>query len=196
MSEVISVMRVIHILTAILMAWPVYALVAVNQRVRLGPPLGDRTDTYMENIIKNRTVPCFVFQGTALVSGLALIALRGQGLEALIVNPVLGLKFGLLLLIIGLLSYVHFTLQPQIDQLLDQSSNPIEGEVASRIGSLRGQRKRLASVCMFVVLTVAMLGMQVNSPFPLWLTFALLVLIALSTTGISRIQPSLLGRRR
>ncbi len=104
MSEVVSVMRVIHILTAILMAWPVYALVAVNQRVRLGPPLGDRTDTYLENIIKNRTIPCFVFQGTALVSGIALIALRGQGLDDLITNPILGLKFVLLLLIIGLLS--------------------------------------------------------------------------------------------
>jgi len=188
MSELISVMRVFHILTAILMAWPVYALVAVNQRVRLGPPLGDRTDIYLENIIKNRTVPCFVFQGTALVSGLALIALRGQGLEALLVNPVLGLKFVLLLLIIGLLSYVHFTLQPQIDQLLDQPSNPIEGEVASRIGSLRGQRKRIASVCMFVVLTVAMLGMQVKSPFPLWLNVALLVLIALFTRRTYKTQ--------
>ncbi|NIN93994.1 MAG: hypothetical protein GTO49_03180, partial [Anaerolineae bacterium] len=49
---IISILRVIHIVTAILMAWPVYALVAVNQRVRLGPPTGDRTDIFMENIIK------------------------------------------------------------------------------------------------------------------------------------------------
>jgi hypothetical protein len=188
MSEALSVMRVIHIVTAILMAWPVYALVAVNQRVRLGPPLGDRTDTYMENLIKNRTIPCFVFQGTALVSGLALIALRGQGLDELIINPILGLKLVLLLLIIGLLSYVHFTLQPQIDQLLDQPSTPIEGEEASKIGSLRGLRKRIASVCMFVVLTVAMLGMQVYSSFPLWLTVTLLALIALFTLRTYKTQ--------
>ena len=181
MSEVISVMRVVHILTAILMAWPVYALVAVNQRVRLGPPLGDRTDTYMENIIKNRTIPCFVFQGTALVSGLALIALRGQSLDDLIANPMLGLKFVLLLFIIGLLSYVHFTIQPQIDKLLDQPSRPIEGESASKIGSLRRRRKRIASICMFVVLTIAMLGVQVYSTFPLGLTLVLLALIALFT---------------
>ncbi len=181
MSDVISVMRVVHILTAILMAWPVYALVAVNQRVRLGPPLGDRTDTYMENIIKNRTIPCFVFQGTALVSGLALIALRGQRLDDLILNPVLGLKFVLLLFIIGLLSYVHFTIQPQIDKLLDQPGKPIEGESASKIGSLRRRRKRIASICMFVVLTIAMLGVQVYSVFPLGLTLALLALIALFT---------------
>ncbi|MCK4976256.1 MAG: hypothetical protein KAS36_04960, partial [Anaerolineales bacterium] len=61
MTELISFLRVVHIITAILMAWPFYALVAVNQRVRLGPPLGDRADIYMENIVKNRTIPCFVF---------------------------------------------------------------------------------------------------------------------------------------
>ena len=181
MSEAISILRVSHILTAILMAWPVYALVAVNQRVRLGPPLGDRTDTYMENIIKNRTIPCFVFQGTALVSGLALIFLRDQGLDALLANPILGLKFVLLLLIIGFLSYVHLTVQPQIDELLGQSTAPIEGEVALQIGSLKGRRKRIASICMFVVLTIVMLGVQVYSAFPLWLTSGLLVLIALFT---------------
>jgi hypothetical protein len=181
MPDVISAMRVIHIITAILMAWPIYALVAVNQRVRLGPPIGDRTDTYMENIVKNRTIPCFVFQGTALISGLALILLRGQGLNALVVNPILGLKFVLLLLIIGLLAYVHFTLQPRIDNLLGQTGNPVEGELASRIGSLRGRRKQIASVCMFVVLTAAMLGVQVYSLFPLWLTLILLALITLFT---------------
>jgi len=181
MSEVISVVRVIHILTAILMAWPVYALVAVNQRVRLGPPLGDRADTYIENIIKNRTIPCFVFQGTALLSGLALIALQGQGLGDLLTNRVLGLKFVLLMLIIGLLVYVHLTLQPQIDKLFDQPSNPIDGDSAARIGTLRGRRKQIASVCMFVVLTIAMLGMQVYSSFPGWLTLLLLALIGLFT---------------
>ncbi len=35
MSILIDLLRVIHIVTAILMAWPAYALVAVNQRVWL-----------------------------------------------------------------------------------------------------------------------------------------------------------------
>src|SRR4030066_2060008 len=99
MTALISIVRVVHIVTAILMAWPFYALVAANQRIRLGPPLGDRTDTYLENIIKNRTIPCFVFQATALVSGLALMFLRGQGLGTLFTNPALGLRFVLLVFI-------------------------------------------------------------------------------------------------
>ena len=57
MDTAISSLRVVHILTAILMAWPFYALVAVNQRARLGPPLGDRVDTFLENTVKNRTIP-------------------------------------------------------------------------------------------------------------------------------------------
>ena len=90
MTELIFTLRVIHIITAILMAWPFFALVSVNQRVRLGPPLGDRADVYMENIIKNRTIPCLVFQATVLISGLALIALRGQNFGVLVTNPILG----------------------------------------------------------------------------------------------------------
>lgn len=181
MATVINILRVIHIITAILMAWPFYALVAVNQRIRLGPPLGDRVDTYMENIIKNRAIPCFVFQATAGVTGLALVLLRGLGLDVLVTNPVLGLKFLLLLLIAGLLSYVHFSLQPQIDALFAQAGNPVPADVAPRISVLRLRRKRVASICMFLVLTVAMLGVQVRAPFPLWLTVLLVIAIALFT---------------
>lgn len=181
MVTVINILRVIHILTAILMAWPFYALVAVNQRVRLGPPLGDRTDTYMENIIKNRSIPCFVFQATVGVTGLALVLLRGLGLGALVTIPVLGLKFLLLLLIAGLLSYVHFKVQPQVDALFAQAGNPVSADLAPRIGQLRLMRKRMAAVCMFVVLTVSMLGVQVWTPFPLWLTVVLIAAIALFT---------------
>ena len=181
MAILIDVLKVMHILTAILMAWPFYALVTVNQRVRLGPPLGDRADTYMENIIKNRTIPCFVFQVTALVTGLALVLLPGFGLGALVTFPALGLKFVLLVLIGGLLSYVHSSLQPQIDALFAQAGSPVPADLAPRIGALRLRRKRLASICLFVVLIVSMLGVQVWAPFPLWLTVLLVVAIALFT---------------
>jgi hypothetical protein len=181
MDTSIIVFRVIHIVSAVLMAWPFYALVAVNQRIRLGPPVGDRTDTYMENIIKNRTIPCFVFQATVGISGLALVWLRGQGLDALISNPALGLKFLLLLIIAGMLSYVYFNMQPQIDALFAINGDSIPPEVVSQIGALRAQRKRFASVCLFLVLITVMLGVQVWIPFPLWLTITLTLVIALFT---------------
>ncbi len=138
MADLIAFLKVAHIINAILMAWPFYALVGVNQRARLGPPLGDRADTYMENIIKNRSIPCFVFQATALVTGVALVLLRGQGLGTMITNPMLGLKFLLLLLIAALLAYVHLSLQPRIDALFAQAGNPVPAEIAPRRSRARG----------------------------------------------------------
>ncbi len=177
----VDILRVIHVINAVLMAWPFYALVTVNQRIRLGPPLGDRVDRYMENIIKNRTIPCFVFQATALVTGLAIILLRGLGLRVLVTNPVLGAKLVLLLLIGGLLTYVHVSLQPRIDRLFAQAGDAIPPEIAAQINALRLRRKRLASVCMFVVLVIVMLGVQVYVPFPLWLTGLFIAAILLFT---------------
>lgn len=129
-------------------------LVTVNQRVCLGPPLGDRTDTFIENIIKNRTIPCFVFQATALISGLALVFLRDLGLDALLTFPMLGLKFLLLFVIAGLLFYVQRNLQSQIDQLFAQLASEPTPDVASKIGALRLRRKNMASICMFLVLKI------------------------------------------
>ena len=101
MSVVIDVFRVVHLFTAILMAWPFYALVAVNQRIRLGAPLGDRADLYMENIIKNRTIPCLIFQFTAGITGVALMLLRGFGLDSLVTNPAVAIKAGILVFVIS-----------------------------------------------------------------------------------------------
>lgn len=180
--EFVGILRVIHITTAILMAWPAYALVAVNQRGRLGPPLGDRVDVYLENTIKSRVLPCYVFQGTALVSGLALMYAAGLGPGALLTNWVLGAKFILLLAIIAVLSVVNFAIQPRLDALFAKAGGgKIADADAAEIRALRARRKQLSSLCMFGVLTTAMLGVQAYASFPLWLTAVLVILIAAFT---------------
>ena len=154
-----------------------------NQRMRLGPPLGDRMDTLLENTIKNRMLPCYIFQATALVTGLALILLRGMGLDTLITIPVLGLKFLVLLVIAGLLSVVTFSLQPRIDALFTRRdvNGKILEEDASQIRALRGRRKQLSSLCLFCVLMEVMLGVQAWVTFPIWLTVVLIAAIAVFT---------------
>lgn len=191
MAILTQVLKVIHIINAVLMAWPFYALVAVNQRGRLGPPVGDRVDVYMENIIKNRTIPCFVFQATALISGAILVVLRGHSLGELFMNPILSLKFFPLLLIGGLLAYVTISLQPRIDALFAQAGgSPASPELAKQIGSLRLRRKRLATVCLLVVLFSVMFGVQVWAPFPFWLTAGLAAAITLfSWRAYSSVTP-------
>lgn len=182
MSTLINVLQVVHIINAILMAWPIYALVMVTNRARLGPPLGDRVDIYMENIIKGRTIPCFAFQATALISGVALVMLRGQQLDVLITNPALAAKFFLLLLIIGLLTFVYAVIQPRIDALFAQlAGSTVPPDTAAKINALRLRRKRIATICMFVVLAVSMLGVQVWATFPAWLTLLLIIAIAAFT---------------
>jgi hypothetical protein len=164
MGTLFDVLLIVHVLNAILMAWPFYALVVVNHRARLGPPVGDRADTYMENIIKSRSVPCFVFQGTALATGLALVQLQGLGLGTVATDTALAAKTVLLLVIGGLLGYVHFGLQRQIDRLfLEIGEGVASVELAEKIGVLRMRRKLLASVCLFSVLTMAILGIYFSS---------------------------------
>lgn len=182
MDSLLGFLRVLHVINAILMAWPFYALVTVNQRARLGPPLGDRTDTYMENIVKNRTIPCFIFQATALVTGIALLLVSGMGAGATVTNATVVFKFFPLLFIIALLSYVHTGLQPRIDALFaGAAGSPVPEEVAKNIMSLRLRRRRIASICMFVVLTISMLGVRVAASFPVWLTIIMVIAIALFT---------------
>ena len=179
MEVFLSLLRVIHITSVILMAWPFYVLVAVNQRARLGAPLGDRTDTYLENIVKNRTIPCYVFQSSALLSGVLLVVLRGLGLSYVLVNSILAAKLGLLIVLGALLTYVHTTLQPKIDAGFEElASGAASQHLTSRIVSLRLRRKRMASICLFCVLTAAMLGLQVWAPFPIWLIAVLILAIA------------------
>ncbi len=175
----LSLLRLLHVVNALLMAWPFYALVIVNQRALLGPPLGDRADLYLERIVKNRTLPCYVFQGTALVSGLALIFARGRGLGALFQEPLLGLKVLFLLTISATLTYVHTRLQPTIDALVGDGRAPLAEAEAFHLRALRHRRKRAASSCLFLVLTNVILGVQAWSPFPLWLTALLLAAAAL-----------------
>jgi hypothetical protein len=160
------------------MAWPFYALVAVNQRGLLGAPLGDRTDLYMENIIKNRTVPCLVFQFTAGITGIALMLLRGVSLGALVTNPAITIKAALLAFVIGLLSYVHIVLQPKIDALFAQAGEgPMSPEIMESIGPLRKLRTRFATTCLFCVLIISLLALQVWATFPLWLNGVLVLAI-------------------
>src|SRR3989337_4446939 len=145
MELALDVLRVIHVTSVILSAWPFYALVAVNQGARLGPPLGDRVDTYLESIVKNRTVPCYVFQLSALLSGVLLILLRGLSLLYLLANPILAAKLILLFIIAAIFTSLHTTLKPQIDASFKElTPGPGSPQVASRIYTLRLRRKRLA----------------------------------------------------
>jgi len=176
----------IHIMGVVFMSAPLYNLIVVNERALLGP-MDYKLDRYMENLIKGSATRCFVFQLTVLATGILQVVLSGMPLTALLSNWILLAKTGLLLVLTGLLSYVHFGIQPKIENLLAQvSENPIPVELAEAIKPLRVLRKRLAGVCLFLVITTIILGLQVVVRYDPILTVSLMALAILFSWWVYR----------
>jgi uncharacterized membrane protein len=180
-----DIVKTLHIIAVVFMAAPLYNLIVVNERVRFGKaPLA--VDQYFENIIRGNSTRCYIFQLTALASGV-LLATLNDSIWSVITNPVLVVKLFLLLALMGLLSVVHFSLQPQIDRLLAQATgDAIPPPLAAQIAPLRLRRKRLASVCLFLVMTTVVLGLQVYSRFAAPTTVLLLTLAAVFAWRVYR----------
>lgn len=175
-----GVVALLHILSAIFMAWPLYALITVNERPKVKAPAGDYVDDFMEGIIKKQSGRCYIFQITALVSGLYLWSYGNYGFTLTGPNLLmLGKLLGLLILM-GLLSYVVFALQPKIDNLfVILKKRKDKEEVVSKINSLRLKRKKFAASCLFVLLAIIIFAVQIRQPLSLLINVALLDLAAL-----------------
>ena len=168
-----------HIITVVFMSAPLYNLIVVNERLRFGKaPYA--VDRYFENLIKTNAIRCFVFQATAFVTGILLLPLSGQSLSTLLTNSILLAKFSLLVVLTLLLSYVHLVIQPHIEALLGQvRGDEMPPEAAQKIVPWRVRRKKMAGLCLFFVITLVLLGLQVFSRFDPLLTGLLIVLSAL-----------------
>src|SRR3989338_3513461 len=175
MESLGALLKFFHILTVVFMAAPLYSLIVVNERALFSPTMVYAVDRYMETIVAKNALRCFIFQATALVTGLALVWWIGWGW-----NWVLWAKLLLLIVLMLLLSVVHFRIQPRIERLLGQvTSDPVPPEIAARIKPLRVFRKRLAATCLFLVITTVLLGLQIYSPFPLAANLVILSLAGL-----------------
>jgi len=174
-----NIMRFFHILSVVFMAVPLYNLIIVHERKRIGkaPFVVDR---YFENIIKGAAIRCYVYQFTALFTGILLIPLGGLPWSYLIVNQILLAKLLLLLTLTTLLSVVHFQIQPAIEAILSQvKGDELPEGIAKQIAPIRLRRTRLATVCLFIVITIVLLGLQVTTRFGLPATAILILLAAL-----------------
>ncbi len=171
--------KFLHILTVVFMAAPLYNLIVVNERLRFGKaPFA--VDRYFENVIRSNAVRCFVFQATALVTGVLLVPLSGQPLSMLVTNRVLLTKLLLLTILTILLSHVHFGIQPRIEALLSQvQGGEIPGDVAAKLLPWRSRRKKLAGFCLFFLIVLVLLGLQVYAQFHPLMTGLLILLAAL-----------------
>ena len=80
----------------------------------------------------------------------------------------------------SLLSYVHFSIQPKIEKLLESMSptEPASADLQVKLAPLRILRKKLATVCLFLVITAIILGVQTYSRFHPFVSMALIILAA------------------
>lgn len=181
MDNLYEVLKFLHILSFVFMAIPLFNLIVVNERAVMGSGFVYATDRYMENIIRRGAARCYVFQTSVLITGILLLIFGPLGIEALWQSWVILAKTVLLFLLMGLLSYVHLDLQPKIETLMAEvkPDEPVPENFSSQLKPYRVRRKRLATICLFVVVTTIILGLQVYGTFGPILNLGLIALAAL-----------------
>ena len=125
MESVYAFVKFLHVLTVIFMAAPLYSLIIVNERALFSPQMVYQVDRYMETMIGKNALRCYIFQLTALLTGLWLVWKLGWSW-----NPILVLKLLLLFALMALLSIVHWRIQPRIETLFNQvKGDPVPQEI-------------------------------------------------------------------
>lgn len=178
---VYDILKFLHVIGFAFMSVPLFNLIIVNERALMGPKFIYTVDRYMENIIKGGVARCFVFQATVLITGVLLLILGPLGIEALWQNWILLVKTLLLLALMGLLSYVHLRVQSQIEAVIAPLSadSHVPDGMMERLKPYRIRRKKLATFCLFLVITAIILGLQVYDAFHPALNAGLIALAAL-----------------
>ena len=188
MDNLYQILILWHIISFVFMSIPLFNLIVVNERALMGSSFNFGTDRYMENIIKHGAVRCYVFQLSVFVSGILLLIHGQWGIQVLWTNYILLAKTIILFTLMGLLSYVHFSLQPKIESFFKDitADTKVPDNFLASVKPFRVLRKRLATVCLFLVLTTIILGIQVSAPFSLILNFILIGLAGLFAWRVNK----------
>ncbi len=188
MDELYAVLKLWHIISFVFMSIPLFNLIVVNERALMGSSFNFGTDNYMENIIRHGAIRCYVFQLSVFISGILLLVFGHWGIQALWTNYILLAKTVLLFILMSLLSYVHFSLQPKIDSFFKDITleKKVPDNFLTSVKPFRILRKRLATVCLFLVLTTIILGMQVYWQFSSILNAILIGLAALFAWRVNK----------
>ncbi len=182
--EVRVVVLLFHLVAMLFMAAPLYALLAVNERARFAVPPNYNTDRYLENIIKSQPIRCYAYLAVILVTGILLTWARGW----IWTDWALIAKLVAFALLVGLLSYVHFGIQPHIERVLAgcKPGEEIPTEKRPTLLAWRSRRKRLAGICLFLVLTALIMGVRVAWSYAPWLAAVFMLAAALFAWRVYR----------
>ncbi len=186
-----DILLFLHIISFVFMSVPLFNLIVVNERALLGVKFNYYADRYMENIILHGATRCFVFQTSVFITGLLLLIFGDLGIEELWNNWVIIAKVILVFTLMSLLSFVHFRLQPKIEELMSTigPDSDIPDDFVNKLKPFRVLRKRMATFCLFLVITTIIIGMQVYSTYN---PFVTIILIALAGLFALRVNKSLI----
>ncbi len=183
--EIRVIVLLLHLIAMLFMAAPLYALLAVNERGRFNIPPNYNTDRYLENILKNQPLRCYAYLTVILITGFLLTWYKGW----IWTDWALIAKLVAFAALVSLLSYVHFIIQPNIERIL-AGWNPgeeVPPEKKPIFLAWRGRRKRLAGICLFLVLTSLIMGLRVSfSYMPWYVVVAFMVAAALFAWRVYR----------
>ena len=182
--QVQIVVLLLHLVAMLFMAAPLYALLAVGERGRFTVPPNYNTDRYLENLLKNQPLRCYAYLAVILVTGILLTWSKGW----IWTDWALSIKLGAFAALVSLLSYVHFTIQPHIESILTgwKPGEEVPAEKKSNFLAWRGRRKRLAGICLFLVLTGLVMGLRVTFGYAPWLAIVFTVAAALFAWRVYR----------
>lgn len=188
MDNLYNLLIFLHVMSFVFMSVPLFNLIVVNERALLGISFNYYADRYMENIIKHGAYRCYIFQSTVLITGLLLLILGPLEIEALWMNWKILIKTILLFILMGMLSYVHFYLQPKIESFLSNinADSEIPENLVSQLKPYRVRRKWMATFCLFLVITSIILGLQVYSSFSPLLNIILISLAGLFALKVNK----------
>jgi hypothetical protein len=188
MNTLYDLLKFFHVLSFVFMSVPLFNLIVVNERAVLGSTFNYHADRYMENIIRRGAYRCFVFQATAFVTGVLLLMFGPWGIETIWTNLVMALKTVFLFTLTGLLSYVHFRLQPKIESFIADfgPDSEVPDDIVSQLKPYRVRRKRMATFCLFLVITIIILGLQAYDTFNPIVTLVLVGLAGLFAWRVNK----------
>ena len=188
MDNIYNLLIFLHVMGFVFMSVPLFNLIVVNERALLGVSFNYYADRYMENIIKHGAYRCYIFQLTVLITGVLLLLFGPLEFEALWMNWRILIKTILLFILMGMLSYVHFKLQPKIESYLSElnENSAIPDNLVSQLKPYRIRRKRMATFCLFLVIAAIILGLQVYESFSPILNIILIGLAGLFVLKVNK----------
>ncbi len=188
MDNIYNLLLFLHVMGFVFMSIPLFNLIVVNERALLGISFNYYVDRYMENIIKHGAHRCYIFQTTVLATGVLLLIFGPLEFEALWTNWRILVKLILLFILMGMLSYVHFILQPKIESYLSglNADSDVPDNLVSQLKPYRVRRKWMATFCLFLVITSIILGIQVYSTFSPLLNVILIGLAGLFALKVNK----------